>query len=166
MEVDPKRLAELTAQFEALNLPPSILDPEEAALDELESGEPILATYSFLKWLTDAMVKPGDSRWMDVVAENSGMMEYKVLASVLKRLLDAGADRNDLNTLVRIMQYDICNHICYMLDQVAMEGILPIQDFGLYVMGDGDDPSTDKPIVRIEDLHKQICGWHPLIFGE
>ncbi len=167
MEVDSEKLAELTAQFESLDLPEEIgLDPEEAAREELETGEPILATFSFMKWLTGEMVQPGDFRWIEVVAENPTMMEYKVLAPVLKRLLDAGADRNDLTTLVRVMQYFICTHVCTMVDQVAMEGIVPIQDFGLYVMGDGDDPTTDKPIARIEALHEQIGAWDPIVFGE
>src|SRR4051812_27994082 len=49
MAVDPVALAELTAKMRQLGLP----DPERAARAELETGAPILATQSFLKWLAD-----------------------------------------------------------------------------------------------------------------
>lgn len=50
MEVDPQKLAELTAQFESLNLPEEIgLDPEEAAREELETGEPGIRFTPILK---------------------------------------------------------------------------------------------------------------------
>lgn len=82
-------------------------------------------------------------------------------AVALARLLEAGTDRNDLNTLVRVMQFKICDHICFMLDQVAREGYVPIQDFCVYHVGGGDSPTTDKPIARLTALHELIGIWDP-----
>ena len=48
MALDRKVLRDLTAKMKQLGLP----NPAELAREELESGEPILATYSFLTWLT------------------------------------------------------------------------------------------------------------------
>jgi hypothetical protein len=155
MTIDPKALAALAAKMRQLNLP----DPKKAAREELETGTPILATYSFLKWLTDEMVRPGDYAWMDHALKHA---EAKpALEQVLRRLLAAGADRESLNTLVRIMQFKICDHVCVMLDQVALPGYVPIQDFGVYHVGGGNDPTEDKPIARLEALHEEIAAWDP-----
>jgi len=158
MPVDPEKLAALTEKFRQLNLAWIFSDPEKAAREELETGEPTLATYSFLKWLTDATVRPQDFAWMDQAIENN----EPVLGPALKRLLDAGMDRNDLNTVVRVMQYRICDHLCFMLDQMAYEQYVPVQDFGVYHVGGGESPVDDKPIARLNALHEQIGAWDPL----
>ncbi len=160
MAIHRKALADLTAKMRQLGLP----DPEGAAREELETGSPILATYSFLKWLTDAMVSPGDHTWINRALRNPG--ENPVLAPALRRLLKAGADRDDLNALVRVMQFRICDHVCFMLDQVAVPGSVPIQDFAVYHVGGGDSPDTDKPIARLEALHEEIGAWDPSQEGD
>ena len=43
-----------------------------------------------------------------------------------------------------------------MLDQVALPGSVPVQDFGVYHVGGGDSPASDKPIARLDALHEQI----------
>jgi hypothetical protein len=155
MPIDPKKLAALTEQMRSLGLP----DPENAAREELKTGDPILATQSFLKWLTDEMVRPGDYRWIDgTVADQE---DSPVLGPALARLLKTGADRDDVIAVGRVLQYRICHHICTMLDQVSLPGYVPIQDFGVYHVGGGDSPTTDKPIVRLEGLHEQIEAWDP-----
>ena len=155
MAINRKKLADLAAKMRQVNLP----DPEEAAREELETGSPILATYSFLKWLTDEMVRSGDYAWMDHALQHTEA--NPVLGLALRRLLDAGADREELNTLVRIMQFKICDHVCFMLDQVAVSGYVPIQDFGVYHVGGGKSPTEDKPIARLEALHEEIGAWDP-----
>lgn len=155
MVVDPVALAELTAKMRLLGLP----DPEGAAQEELETGVPILATQSFLKWLTDEMVRPGDHRWITRALNNAD--DHPVLAPALRQLLDAGAGRDDLTAVVRVMQYRMCDHVCFMLDQVAVPGSVPVQDFGVYHVGGGDSPTTDRPIARLDALHEQIGAWDP-----
>ncbi|HVC92084.1 MAG TPA: hypothetical protein VND64_00260 [Pirellulales bacterium] len=102
------------------------------------------------------MVRLGDYAWMDRARKRD-----EPLGLALQRLLDAGADRKDLNDVVRAMQYRICDHICVMLDQVALPGQVPIQDFGVYHVGGGDTPDKDKPIARLEGLHEEIEAWNP-----
>lgn len=155
MSIDPQALADLTLKMDEVGLP----DPEAAAREELESGEPILATHSFLKWLTDEMVPAGDQRWIDWALKHP---EHNPgLAPALEKLLGAGVDRDALTALVRVMQFRICDHVCYMLDQVAMPGEVPIQDFAVYHVGGGNSPTTDKPIARLEGLHELIGEWDP-----
>lgn len=155
MSIDPQVLADLTVKMDEVGLP----DPEGAAREELETGEPILATHSFLKWLTDEMVPAGDQRWIDWTLKHPE--HNPVLAAALEALLGAGVDREALTELVRVMQFRICDHICYMLDQVAMPGEVPIQDFAVYQVGGGDSPATDQPIARLEGLHELIGEWDP-----
>lgn len=155
MPIDPAQLAALTEQMRRLDLP----DPERAARAELETGSPILATQSFLKWLTDELVKPGDAAWIERTLRNRE--HHPLLAPALERLLAAGIEQSDLIDVVRVMQFKIVDHICYMLDSIALPGQVPIQDFGLYLVGGGDSPSTDKPIVRLDALHEQIGAWDP-----
>jgi hypothetical protein len=155
MPADPQAIAALAAQMKTLGLP----DPEGAARRELETGSPILATQSFLTWLTNEMVAPGDRAWIDRALSNRE--HHPVLAPLLDRLLAAGASRDDLTLLARLMQFRICDHVCYMVDSVALPGYVPIQDFGLYVVGGGDSPTSDKPIVRLDALHEQIGFWDP-----
>ena len=153
MALDRKALKDLTARMKQLGLP----DPAAAARAELESGEPILATYSFLTWLTREMV--GDPKWIKAALKHADV--NPLLTSTLTRLLAAGADRDDLTTLVRIMQYRICKHVCTMLDQVALPGTVPIQDFAVYHVGGGESPEDDRPIARLQDLHEEIEQWDP-----
>ena len=155
MALDRKALKDLTARMKQLGLP----DPAAAAREELESGEPILATYSFLTWLTGEMVPLGDSKWISRSLKHADV--NPLLSATLKRLLAAGVDRDDLTTLVRIMQYRICNHVCTMLDQVGLPGTVPIQDFAVYHVGGGDSPEDDRPIARLQDLHEEIEQWDP-----
>ena len=150
MAVDPQKLEELAAQLRQLGLP----DPERAARRELETGEPILATQSFLKWLTDGIEPPGDYAWMDRTLRDRE--RHPVLGPALERLLAAGAERADLQAVVRAMQFRICEHVCFMLDQVALPGYVPIQDLGVYHVGGGDSPTSDRPIARLDALHEQI----------
>lgn len=155
MPIDPEQLAALTKQMQQVGIP----DPEAAAKQELETGSPILATMSFMTWLTGEMVKPDDEKWIDRAVKNPD--DHPVLGPALKRLVKAGASRADLIDVVRVMQFKIVDHICYMLDSVALPGTVPIQDFGVYVVGGGDSPTTDKPIVRLDALHEQIGFWDP-----
>lgn len=155
MSIDPQALADLTLKMDEVGLP----NPERAARKELESGRPILATHSFLKWLTDEMVPTGDQRWIDWTLKHPE--HHPVLAPALEKLLGAGVDREALTALVRVMQFRICDHICYMLDQVAVPGYVPVQDFGVYHVGGGDSPTTDKPIARLDSLHEMIGAWDP-----
>lgn len=155
MSIDPQVLADLTAKMGELGLP----DPEGAARDELESGKPILATHSFLKWLTDEMVPAGDQRWIAYALKHPE--HNPVLAPALEKVLAAGVDREALTALVRVMQFRMCDHICYMLDQVALPGEVPVQDFGVYHVGGGESPTTDQPIARLEGLHELIGEWDP-----
>lgn len=155
MAVDPVAVAELAAKMRQLGLP----DPEAAARRELETGTPILATQSFLKWLASGMARAGDHRWIDRALRSPA--DYPALAPALRRLLDAGASREDLTAVVRVMQFRVCDHVCFMLDQVAAPGAVPVQDFGVYHVGGGDSPTTDRPIARLDALHEQIGAWDP-----
>ena len=155
MPADRKAVTALAKKMRQLGLP----DPTAAARRELETGEPILATHSFLTWLTGEMVSPGDHGWIDRALANPG--SFPALTPVLGRVLAAGVSRDDLTALVRVMQFRMCDHVCLMLDQVAVPGTVPVQDFGVYHVGGGNSPTTDKPIVRLDTLHEQIGAWDP-----
>jgi len=105
------------------------------------------------------MIHPGDEKWIERALKHPD--DHPVLAPALKRIQEAGVSRDDLVDVVRVMQFQIVDHVCYMLDSIALPGTVPIQDFGVYVVGGGDSPTTDKSIVRLESLHEQVGSWDP-----
>lgn len=77
-------------------------------------------------------------------------------AHALRRLLDAGADRSDLQTVVRGMQAELVFDLCYLLaDPGVVEGN-DIVDWGLFELDENDEPGRE-----ITGLHESVLETDP-----
>jgi len=112
---DQQRLADLTELLTRLGAP----DPSAWARSELEEDIPQVARYLFLRQAWQHVVGDGDQTWIDAwrdLAAQSPSAPCAGIGPALERLLAAGADRDDLTTVVRVMQYSTLFGLCYLLD--------------------------------------------------
>jgi hypothetical protein len=109
---------ELTRIFTQLGAP----DPEGWAASEITEGINQLGRFLFLKGAWSHVVADDDTTWMDRSIEGTPVgrdRPFDGVAHALRRLIDAGADRNDLNQLVRGMQVELLSGVCSLLDDAA-----------------------------------------------
>lgn len=112
---DPQRLADLTELLTRLGAP----DPSGWARSELEEDIPQVARFLLLRQAWQHVVADGDQAWIDAWRDLSAQSPSAPCAGIgpaLERLLAAGADRDDLTTVVRVMQYSTLFGLCYLLD--------------------------------------------------
>ncbi|MFE9404174.1 hypothetical protein ACFYNY_20730 [Streptomyces sp. NPDC006530] len=134
-----KRIAAglLRAQFEALGT----ADASDRARSEIDQNQPELARFMLLR-----------SLWRDAIDGWAcpGALEQVAAA---RRLLDAGADRNDLVLLARAVAYEA---VFVAVDELDCGGDVnvPGTDVGWVVMEASDDgSSTGRPLAGLhEDL--------------
>lgn len=108
-------LEELTALFRKLGAP----DPESWARSQHDEGIDQLSRFVFLREAWKAVVGPDDLGWIDRLIASSKRRPNDPCAGIgpaLERLLAAGADRNDLQEVVRVMQYELLFSLCYLLE--------------------------------------------------
>jgi hypothetical protein len=112
---DQQRLADLTELLTRLGAP----DPSAWARSELEEDIPQVARFLFLRQAWQHVVVDGDKIWIDAwrdLAAQSPSAPCAGIGPALERLIAAGADRDDLTTVVRVMQYSTLFGLCYLLD--------------------------------------------------
>ena len=110
MEID-----ELTAVFEELGAP----DPHGWARSEVTEGINQLGRYLFLKGAWEHVVDDEDTDWMDRTVQRTSPESdhpFDDVAHGLRRLLANGADKQDLQRVIRGMQVHLLFGLCYLLD--------------------------------------------------
>lgn len=112
---DEQRIADLTELLTRLGAP----DPSAWARSEVEEDIPQVARYLFLRQAWTHVIADGDDAWIDAWRELAAQSPAAPCAGIgpaLERLLAAGVDRDDLSTVVRVMQYSTLFGLCYLLD--------------------------------------------------
>ena len=146
---------ELTATFARFGA----RDPEQWAGSEIREGIPQLARFLFLKGVWQEVVDAGDPSWIDRVVANTpedSDAPFAGTAHALRRLLEAGADRQDLHEVVRGMQAEMIFGLCYLLDDPgAVEGNDSV-DWGLFELDEDDQPARG-----IGGLHESVLETDP-----
>jgi len=98
-------------------------DPEAWARSQAQEGINQLHRFLFLRQAWGNVVSEGDHAWMDAAlsrAEAYPDEPYAGIGGALKRLLKAGAARDDLSDLVRGMQAQLLFNLCYLLEDPSI----------------------------------------------
>jgi hypothetical protein len=112
---DDQRIADLTELLTRLGA----TDPAAWARSEVEEDIPQVARYLFLRQAWTHVVPERDDTWIDAWRELAAASPGAPCAGIgpaLERLLAAGASREDLSAVVRVMQYSTLFGLCYLLD--------------------------------------------------
>jgi hypothetical protein len=108
----PQDLQRLTERFRAMGA----LDPESWAKSQLEAGFPQYARLVFLRQAWKNVIEGNDTSWIDPLIQESERRPRDPGAGAgpaLKRLLAAGAPREDITEVVRVMQWQVLIGLAY-----------------------------------------------------
>src|SRR4029453_8552845 len=121
---------------------------------------PQLARFLFLRQAWPAVVREEDQRWIAHEIEASEKRPTDPGAGgglALKRLLQAGANANDLTELVRVMQWRLLFHLCYLLqDPGDVEPEASHVGWALFEID-----ANDQPMRHIGGLHESVLETEP-----
>ncbi len=99
-------------------------DPEVWAQSQAHEGINQLHRFLFLRQAWRNVISEGDHAWMDAAMGRADAYPdepYAGVGGALKRLLKAGAAREDLSDLVRGMQAQLLFNVCYLLEDPSLE---------------------------------------------
>ncbi len=111
---EKQRLAGLTEIFRRLGAH----DPEAWARSEVGENIPQLARFLFLRSAWQYVLAEDDAKWIDAALEHAAQRPNDPCAGIgpaLQRLLNLGANRQDLTDIVRVKQYETLFGLCYLL---------------------------------------------------
>lgn len=98
-------------------------DPEAWAQSQAQEGINQLHRFLFLRQAWSNVISEGDHAWMDAAmarADAHPDEPYAGIGGALKRLINAGAARDDLSDLVRGMQAQLLFNFCYLLEDPSL----------------------------------------------
>lgn len=146
-------MSDLTEVFRSLGA----TDPERWSASQKEEGIPQLHRFLFLRAAWEGAVKSGDHHWIDAMLAARKSPFEQATAEATLRVLESGADREDLNIIVRQMQADFLFHLCAQIDCPDPVDILgsPVL-WGLFALSEQEEPTT--PIVG---LHESVLETNP-----
>jgi hypothetical protein len=132
-------------------------DPEGWARSQLQEGIPQLARFLFLRQAWKLVVDPGDSSWISEAQQFNIKGPGGAVGPALERLLSSGAERADLTTIVRVMQWKLLAGLCYLLDDPGdldpdVEGVA----WRLFQVDDNESPTA-----VIGGLHESVLETEP-----
>lgn len=149
-------LAALTALFQKLGAP----DPEGWARSQLTEGTDQLSRFVFLRQAWRKVLPANDTAWIEAyvaAAERRPDEPGAGAGHALKRLLADGANREDLHTVARTMQWELLHGLCYLLDD---PGILEpeIEDLQWALVRVDEEGNSIGPI---SVLHESVLETDP-----
>ena len=107
-------------------------DPESWAESEVEEGIPQLGLFVFLKQAWQNIIDESrPDEWFDKVAEygkDDPDSHWGQLSRAIDVVLASGVTREQLATLVQLLQYDMLNTMCFQLDDGGYESDINVQD--------------------------------------
>jgi hypothetical protein len=146
-------VAELTSIFERLGAP----DPAAWARSQVDEGIPQLARFLFLRQAWGLVVDEQDTGWVDRQRTVPESGPGGAVGPALARLLDSGASRSDLTTLVRTMQWEVLFGLCYLLDDPGqLEPEVADMAWGLFQLNKDGEPAS-----AINGLHESVLETDP-----
>ena len=154
-----QEIEKLTEHFRALGA----FDPESWARSQIEEGIPQYARLVFLRQAWQSVIADGDTSWIDPEiqeAERRPRQPGAGIGPALKRMLAAGASREDITEVVRVMQWSVLQGIAY---QLADPGVVeypsdetPRVNWTLFEVDD-----DGQPLHAINGLHESVLDTDP-----
>lgn len=139
------------------------LDPELWARSQLEEGIPQYARFVFLREAWKNVIEEDDTSWIDPLIEDAAQRPRDPGAGAgpaLKRMLAAGASREDIAELVRVMQWQVLAGLAYQLsDPDAVE--YPSDDSPRVSWALFEVDEDDEPLHPIDALHESVLDTDP-----
>lgn len=142
-------------------------DPEAWAQSEIAEGIPQLLRFLFLRGAWKAVVRDGNTTWMDSYIARARAAPDAPLSGVgasLERLIAAGAARDDIIEVVRGMQYETLFAIAYLLDDPTPAfddlGDIP-PDLREISWGLWEQSPEGAPLRRVDSLHESALDTDP-----
>ena len=152
-------LLRVTEQFRIMGA----FDPESWAKSQLEEGVPQYARLVFLRQAWTNIISEGDTSWIDPVIHAAELRSRDPGAGAgpaLKRVLAAGASREDIAEIVRVMQWHVLAGLAY---QLADSGVveyptdeLPKVHWTLFEVDE-----DGEPLHPIDGLHESVLDTDP-----
>lgn len=154
-----KEIQKWTEHFRALGA----FNPESWARSQIEEGIPQYARFVFLRQAWRSVIGDGDTSWIEPQlqeAERNPRDPGAGIGPALKRMLAAGASREDIAELVRVMQWRVPADLAY---QLADSGVaeypgkeMPRVDWALFEVDD-----DGEPLHPIDGLHGSVLDTDP-----
>jgi hypothetical protein len=153
----PSDLRALSALFEKFGA----TEPESWARSQIEEGIPQLQRFLFLRQAWKRVLSEHNTTWIDreiSEAEKYPTGPYAGVGQALKRVVAAGASRQDLTDIARGVQAEMLFRLCYLLeDPDFRESELESFGWGLFEVDEDDNPKQP----RIGSLHESVLETDP-----
>jgi hypothetical protein len=149
-------LEELTELFRTLGA----RDPESWANSQISEGINQLGRFLFLCEAWRKIQDEDDQAWIQAYINRATKMPEAPRSGIgpaLQRLLDKGADPQDITDIVRIRQYELLFDICYLLSGPGLPEPKP-EGFS-WALFQVDEEG--KPISPIDGLHESVLETDP-----
>jgi hypothetical protein len=147
---------ELTELFQKLGAP----NPELWAASQTEAGINQLGRFLVIRQMWREVLDENDHSWIQTYIEHSKRNPGAPCSGIgpaLQRLLDKGADPQDVTDIVRVMQYYVLFGICYLFeDPNISEPELENFFWGIFQMN--EDGEILDPI---DGLHESVLSLDP-----
>ena len=141
------------ALFERLGDP----HPLEGARSQIREGIPQLQRYLFLRQAWRAVVNEGDSQWIQDQLNTPPDGPGGGIVDALKRALERGVTKQDLTTIVRVMQWRLLFRFCYLLsDPGDLEPEIKHVAWGLFEIDE-----EGRPVGPLQLLHEDVLRTDP-----
>ncbi|MCW5829020.1 MAG: hypothetical protein KIT79_06860 [Deltaproteobacteria bacterium] len=147
---DPKVLADLFSRLGARH-------PERWAKSQIEEGIPQLARYLFLRQAWKHVVDPNGDWIADSITTENRDLPGGNIGPALNRIVAQGATHADINTIVRIKQWELLSRLCHLIDDPDLEED-EVKSIGwrLFLVNE-----NDEPIEIIPGLHESVLEVEP-----
>jgi hypothetical protein len=112
---DIAKIAELINLFRRLGA----RDAESWATSEIKENIPQLARFLFLRSAWKCVIDENNYEWIDEEIKVSSLRPNDPCAGIglaLQRLLKRGVEKQDINDVVRVKQYELLFRLLYMID--------------------------------------------------
>lgn len=150
---DKEKLTEL---FQKLGAP----NPERWAASQTEMGINQLGRFLFMRQGWHLVLDENDHSWIQTYIEHSKKNLNDPCSGIgpaLQRLLDKGADPQDITDIVRVMQYVLLFRVCYLLDDPNLSEP-ELEDFSWGLFQVNEDGEIISPI---EGLYSSLLSLDP-----
>ena len=132
-------------------------DPAGWARSQIREGIPQLARFLFLRQAWREVVADGDTTWIEEELQAEAGQPGGAIAPALRRLLALGAEKEDLTTVVRIMQWQLLFSLCYLPeDPCDVEPEVKDIAWALFRVDE-----QGQPIEHIGGLHESVLETDP-----
>jgi hypothetical protein len=156
MSIFSTKTSKLTHLFEVAGAN----DPQSWAKSEVDEGIPQLARFLFLRQAWRQIVAEADVTWIDremQLSKRSPDAPGSGLGHSLSRLLDSGANRDDLTELARTVQWQLLRRLCYLLSDPSIEEP-ELSDVGWGLFEVNENGKVGRPM---EGLHESVLETDP-----